>query len=86
MRSAKPLNSLRSSAWPCACPTPLPSQMPSSVKIETMQSWLCSSSQMSQYSALSRLIASMSSSAVMRFVISSSMMATPAGSLAVHYI
>ena len=38
--SAKLLNNVRSSACPCACPTPFPSQMPPSAKIVTMRSWL----------------------------------------------
>src|SRR5438132_2444952 len=67
MRSAKPLASFRMSACPCARQSPFPSQMPSSAKIATIRSGLWASSQMSQYSAFSLLIASMSWRTVRRF-------------------
>src|ERR1700726_4383075 len=67
IRSAKPLASFRMSACPCARPSPFPSQMPSSAKIATIRSGLWASSQMSQYSAFSLLIASMSWRTVRRF-------------------
>src|SRR2546425_34351 len=66
MRSAKPLASFRMSACPCARQSPFPSQMPSSAKI-AIRSGLWASSQMSQYSAFSLLIASMSWRTVRRF-------------------
>src|SRR5207245_8085541 len=52
---------------PCARQSPFPSQMPSSAKIATIRSGLWASSQMSQYSAFSLLIASMSWRTVRRF-------------------
>src|SRR6195256_4387513 len=67
MRSAKPLASFRMSACPCARQSPFPSQMPAPAKIATIRSGLCASSQMSQYSAFSLLIASMSWGTVRRF-------------------
>src|ERR1700730_11548748 len=67
MRSAKPLASFRMSACPCARQSPFPSQIPSSAKIAAIRSGLWASSQMSQYSAFSLFIASMSWRTVRRF-------------------
>src|SRR6266850_8011136 len=67
MRSAKLLANFRMSACPCARQSPFPSQIPSSANIATIRSGLWASSQMSQYSAFSLLIASMSWRTVRRF-------------------